>query len=238
MARFCPQCGAQQDESARFCGKCGTPIPVIEPQAPINPQPEAAYTQPQENYYAQSEPQYAQPENSYIPPQPPKKSNKKTIAIIIAAIALIAAIVIALFATGVIGGKGEDDATNTPEGVVEKYWNSAKNGDAKAMVECLPSFMFEDEEEKQEMIEDLEEGFDSGDREYYQNTRFKVVEVSYLGSYELEYIKDIIENNFGVDLDDITEYKTVIVEITTEDGTDKSRVVVIKYKGEWKLFTF
>ena len=35
---FCPKCGKQHDDSARFCGACGTPFPGV---APVNPAPQA-----------------------------------------------------------------------------------------------------------------------------------------------------------------------------------------------------
>ena len=254
MARFCPQCGTQQGDGARFCGKCGTPIPVIEPQAPVNPQPEQPYAQPQENYYAQpeqqvppqenyyaqSEPQYAQPENSYIPPQPPKKSNKKTIAIIVGAIALIAAIVIALFATGVIGGSKEDNKFASPESVAMAFFDALKNGNAREYVNCAPSFVFEDSEEKQETIEYLEEMFEDLFEEDYgkaiQKAKFTVDEVDELSSYEILLLEAELKY-YDFDMDDITDYRKVTVKMTGSYDRE-FELLVIKYKGEWKIGNF
>lgn len=42
--KFCPNCGAQLPDDARFCGNCGTPC---EPVAAPQPQPAANYAQPQ-----------------------------------------------------------------------------------------------------------------------------------------------------------------------------------------------
>ena len=262
MARFCPQCGTQQGDGARFCGKCGTPIPVIEPQAPVNPQPEQPYAQPQENYYAQPEqqvppqenyyaqpePQYAQPENSYISPQPPKKSNKKTIAIIVGAIALIAAIVITLFATGVIGGGAdkEDNKFASPESVAIAFFDAFKKGNAKELINCVPSFVFEDSEEKQEVIGYLEEMFEElYEYEDYgkaiQKAKFTVDEVDELSSYEISLVKGELKY-YDFDMDDITDYRKVTVKMTGsyegESMDQELEVIVIKYKGEWKIGNF
>jgi membrane-anchored protein YejM (alkaline phosphatase superfamily) len=94
--------------------------------------------------------------------------------------------------------------------------------------------MFNDKEDKQEMLEELEEELD--DNEFFQTARFKVTEVADFSSDDLEYIKYALENYYDVDLDDITDYKKVMVEITSEGESDKTQLVVIKYKGEWKLF--
>ena len=260
MARFCPQCGAQHDEGARFCGKCGTPIPVMEAQAPVNPQPEAAYTQPEQTYtqpettyaqpeqtYEQPQYQYAQPENTYVPPQAPKKSNKKMIAIIVGVIALIAAIVITLFATGVIGGKDkDDDKFASPESVAMAFFDAYKSGNAKALINCIPSFVFEDNEEKQEATEYLEELFEElYEYEDYakaiKNAKFTVKKVEALSSYEKLTIEDDLEY-YDIDLDDIADYKKITVEMTVsyegESMTQEIKVLVLKYNGEWKIANF
>ena len=260
MERFCSQCGAQHDEGARFCGKCGTPIPVMEAQAPINPQPEAAYTQPEQAYtqpettyaqpeqtYEQPQYQYTQPENTYVPPQAPKKSNKKTIAIIVGVIALIAAIVITLFATGVIGGKDkDDDKFASPESVAIAFLDAFKSGNAREFINCIPSFVFEDSEAKQEAIGYLEEMFEElfeyeDFEKTLKNAKFTVDEVSELSSYEISLVEDELEH-YDFDMDDITDYKNVTVKMTVsyegEPVTQEVQIIALKYKGEWKIANY
>ena len=99
MAKFCTRCGAEHEENARFCGKCGNPLSATE----VNE--ETTLSNPETT---------EQPEvdNVSQPEVPKKKSKKKIIAIAIGAVVLIAAILIALFATGTVGkggGSGKKD---------------------------------------------------------------------------------------------------------------------------------
>ena len=75
---FCTQCGASQDDNARFCTVCGAPLQqaqptpvVVEEPAPVAEQPapvveQPAYTQPaqpvQPVYTQPVQPTYAQPQ--------------------------------------------------------------------------------------------------------------------------------------------------------------------------------
>lgn len=43
---YCPRCGAPNDQAARFCGKCGEPLPASIPVAPPPPAPFAFGAQP------------------------------------------------------------------------------------------------------------------------------------------------------------------------------------------------
>jgi uncharacterized membrane protein len=62
MTKYCPQCGAQVAEFARFCNKCGTSLlptqPAETPAPPLNYQP-PNYQQP---------PNYSQGQMPYQPP--------------------------------------------------------------------------------------------------------------------------------------------------------------------------
>ncbi len=68
---LCPKCGSANDEGAKFCIICGTPLSGAQP---VQPEPqEPAYQQPQEPVYQQpQEPVYQQPqEPAYQQPQEP-----------------------------------------------------------------------------------------------------------------------------------------------------------------------
>ncbi len=93
----CPNCGAQYDVPAKFCSKCGTPIPeapaaetvhaaaaVSEAPAPEAPQPAQGYTAPP------------------APPAPAGGKNKKVgIIATVAAVAVVAVIAVVLLVSGV-----------------------------------------------------------------------------------------------------------------------------------------
>ena len=57
--KFCPQCGAQLPDDARFCGSCGASLDSV--QEPPHPQ---AYTQPV-SPTPQPQPQYSAPQPDY-----------------------------------------------------------------------------------------------------------------------------------------------------------------------------
>lgn len=101
---FCQNCGASNNEGAKFCASCGKPMAPIKNE-PIATGFVAPTVQPVVNYAAsvgqatpfQVEPAVAQTSQ----PQPPKK--KKTgllVGIIVGALVIIGAIIAVLFATG------------------------------------------------------------------------------------------------------------------------------------------
>ncbi|MCR4824567.1 MAG: zinc ribbon domain-containing protein [Bacteroidales bacterium] len=57
--KYCPNCGAQLSDDARFCGNCGT---SLEPVQPVGNPPQQPAAQPAPNY-AQPAPGYSQPAN-------------------------------------------------------------------------------------------------------------------------------------------------------------------------------
>jgi len=79
MVRYCQNCGSPLRDNAKFCGKCGTSLPI---QTPVQP----AYAQPPVQQPS-NQPQY--------PASPQKKSNGKIIAAILA-VSIIAAIICAV----------------------------------------------------------------------------------------------------------------------------------------------
>lgn len=224
MARFCPNCGAPQEDTARFCGSCGAQIPVMEAQEPINPQP-------QENYFAQ-------PQNDYVPPVAPKKSNKKVIGIVIGAVVLIAAIVIGLFAFGVFGDSKKDEESNSPEAVAEQFISAFVSGSAQKMANLYPAFMYDN---KAEFIADIEDNLNyiSSIKKMGANLSYSVGKSESVTGEDLTELKEDLEDEYGIDGDDITGCKKVEVTIKIsyqgESQNQDGEVVLIKYKGDWKV---
>jgi len=72
---FCPNCGKQNEDSARFCYGCGTVFEnaAQQPQQPVQPQYQAPQ-QPQ--YQAPQQPQYQAPQQPVYPAQQPAVPGK------------------------------------------------------------------------------------------------------------------------------------------------------------------
>ncbi len=99
MPRFCPGCGAQAADNAKFCLTCGKPLTA---QQPVQPQyQQQQYQQVPQSQPYQQQPQYQQPQYQQVPQyqqpyqqpayaQSPKKKGKGGIVFLI--ILLLAAI--------------------------------------------------------------------------------------------------------------------------------------------------
>lgn len=152
----------------------------------------------------------------------------------IMAIAAIAVIIVAVILINVI--------FPGPKAVVKKFLNAVEKGNAKAIVNCMPSFMWEDEDEKDEMIEELEEMYEDYEIE---SVEYEIKEVKKLSNKDQKYYEEIFEYyediNDEFDADKVTDYKKaeVKVVIETDDGKIRETVdfILIKYKGQWKIFS-
>lgn len=63
---YCGECGVQNDETAGFCGNCGTKILVSQPAQVQKPQ---NHQQPMNNYQQPAQPPAQQPAQGYQQPQ-------------------------------------------------------------------------------------------------------------------------------------------------------------------------
>lgn len=118
---FCPKCGAQNPDGARFCGSCGAPFAARAPQ-PAQPQSSAPQGVPQQpgapsQAASPQQPGAAQPQQpgSWQPAAPsayagmpptPRRPNRLAVPIIAigAAVAVVAALLIAFVAVPTITG--------------------------------------------------------------------------------------------------------------------------------------
>ena len=242
MAKFCANCGTQLNEADRFCTNCGAPSP-----APKTEQPHVE-SLPESTNVPHVEPQPEPTNVPHVEPQPAKakKKNKVALIAILISVVLIISTVVVLFATGTFGGgskKDDDKSTNTAEGVATKFMDALIDFNAEDVYDCFPSFFWDnDNEEKQEAIEYLQEDFDLM-KAYYDDITYEILDVEDLDEDQLEtmeYELDLFEDEFDTfDKKDVTDYKIVNYELTIKyfGTSDKSEdvVVLIKYKGQWKV---
>lgn len=119
---WCPICGVDNAEQARFCAKCGAPMegaageepapaPEAAQEAPVPPEPFAEVAQPPQPEPAIPE-QPAPPQPAGPPPQPPRKGRAGlVIAIIVVLFVLLGACAgVALAVTGSNKARAEAEA--------------------------------------------------------------------------------------------------------------------------------
>ncbi len=166
----------------------------------------------------------------------PKKPSKKHLiiggAICVAVLAIILSLILSLFG---------------PKALARKYVKASFNGNAKQYVNCMPSFMWEDKEEKKDLIEMYEEYFDEEDNDY-KRLRIEKIVVQKFTKEEREEVEDVIER-LEKAFDNLKEGKikartfrkiTVFITYKDEDGVSYAKtmsLVGFKYKGQWKVFS-
>lgn len=265
--KFCPNCGTQLPDDAGFCTNCGNrfesqPQPQPQQQAPNNqygyqaPNGQAPYGQVPNNQYGYQAPNnqapYGQAPNNqygYQAPnaQAPKKESiiTKTIAkikgmdkkkLLVFGGAILAGIIAIVVALSLLTG---------PKALARKYVNAYLKGNAKQYVNCMPSYMFEDKEDKKDKIEYYEDLFDERDSEY-KNVKIEKIIVKKVPKDTKEDFKDSLKSleyvydNFDADKLNVNSlrYVSVFVSYKDEDGNPCSDVwefAMAKYKGKWTI---
>ena len=265
-ALFCTKCGSAQQPPVQPMNQPPinqTPVapngymPQQPPMAqsgyiPVNQPPMDQPPMPQNGYMPQ-QPTMPQAE----PTQPAKKSNKPLIiGIIIALIVALTVVTILLVTQSSSSGKSSHSGGSssssgsgssgvkpvTAESVVREFMEALGNGDAETFVNCCCDAMFYDDFDKDDYIEELEDLFDDMEIEYFE---YEIESVDDLSNSEIkdleeefEYIEEYYDNDF--DADKVTDYKKVKVHVSYEsnygDYDDIDEFIVIKYKGQWKIF--
>lgn len=223
MSKFCKNCGASLEDNTKFCSNCGTEVSACE-DAPVQENVEApaaegaAPAKRKLSFNIEDIKAYV----SNIDKPKAIKLGSIAAAVVVAIVAIIVAISLIF---------------PSPEAVVKKALNAAIDGNAKAYVNLLPPFLFEDEDEKEDMIELYETIFEN-----MEDMEFEIKKVSKMSSSDKKDIKENLEEMEDYlddfDADDVTDFKVVKVRI--DDGDDKSTrdMNVIKYKGRWYLFDY
>lgn len=199
---FCTNCGTKNDNNALFCSGCGTRFDVTHPTVQTELSHETGF-----------------------------HSNKRTVGIVIAAVAAIAALIIGFFV--LTGGIGTQERTY--KDVVADLCKAVENCDAKAIVELLPDdvitfLMEENNMTKRELINDLQDVADE----------FSAYSITYeiLGTEPYDDLENLKAqyNQAGVNVSDAKIVNTIITLII-EDETDSDRIgiLLIKVDGQWYL---
>ena len=231
MSKFCPNCGAMLDDSTVFCSSCGT-------QVESQPQP-----QPEYNQYNQYNDFGYQPGPSFTPPPSPAPKKKhfeiklnlkiKKKPFIIGASVFVAVLAIILVYCLVF----------TPAAVARSYVNAMINGNGNQAANALPSFFFEDKDDKEDFIDDFEDYYEPDDDE---KVSIKDVVTKKLSEDEQDALEDRLEyfeeylDDFDADDINVKSAKKVyvFVVVTDEEGDTYSNVLsyyVVSYKGLWKV---
>lgn len=224
MAKFCPKCGSALDDNAVFCTSCGENM----------------------NSYAQNPTPESNPN-----PNPGKKPNIKLPAFVANILSLpkkklmiyggiaLAAIVAIIVAICLI--------FPSPKMVVRNYMNGFLHKNAGQIINCYPSFMWEDNDEKKEAKEELKDALEDLELDEYDKVSYEIIDVNKLTksqreSWEsrLESYEDIYDK-FKASNCNLKTAKEIEVKITIKDGGDTRRTTVsfilINYRGVWKIFS-
>ena len=229
MAKFCTKCGTALDDNAVFCTSCGESI----------------------NNYAHA-PTPDHPESNPNPaPNPGKKPNIKLPAFVTNILSLpkkklmiyggiaLAAIVAIIVAICLI--------FPSPKMVVNNYMNGILHGNATQVVNCYPSFMWEDNDEKKEAIETLKDAIEDMGLDEYDKVSFEIIDVNTLSKIQRKSWESTLESyedrydNFKASNCNIKTAKEIEVKVTIKDGGDTRRTtvkfIVMNYRGIWKIFS-
>ncbi len=244
---FCKKCGAPIAEGNAFCVACGAkvetePAPAEPVAAPVEPvaapaepapasaEPVAAPAETVAPIAPAVQPEYAAATCEYAPA--PKKSKAKLFAVL-GAVAVCAAVVIALFATGIIGGKGGKGGSYTD--VAIGYAKATEVGDIMGAIDyCAPDIMacmkdvYTGIAEEQDMT--LDEFFEMLAEDYEEEFDEKVTIKSMEDFFKLqkEVAADELKEEFGkykieasVDKDAVEELSKSEIEETIEEIADE-----------------
>lgn len=230
--KFCPNCGTQLADDAVFCSGCGANI-----ESQVNTQ-QPPYS---DNQYGYQAPDYGYDQAPQPAPKAKKKFDlksmpkKKLLILAGAALAVILAVILAF--TFLIG----------PGALARRYVNAYMNGNAKQYVNCLPSFYWEDNDEKQEAIEDYEDTFEDV-KEDVKNAKIEKIVVQKLSKDEREDVEDRVEyykqyfDNFKANKFNVNSVKKVSVMVSYKDGDGELQTYLFhlyvgKYNGKWVVIS-
>lgn len=219
---FCRKCGAENDDSARFCHTCGLVLiprqqvspPPVEPVTPVVP---------------------VEPEIPTAPvPSKPKRSRKKLWILLTAAVLVIALGVSAFLLF-----------RNSPKKVANDTLDAIFTADAETIFQLLPEdalkTMYSTRAERREAQNNLqvrlEDILDSMDAMYASwRIDYRVVDVETMQDEDLETIQEQYDDQFDCS---VTAAKEVTVKLTGHCDDDRQvatfTLLIVKVDGKWCL---
>lgn len=242
MAKFCPNCGTELNDSSAFCPNCGSSVGApAAPAAPVNP---AAPVKPVQEKKPRVKPVSAYTADAQKPDDAIQrlidkiKGNPKCLILPGAIIAGV--LVVALVLSLVLGG-GYTDA-------LDNYVNMFM-GKSSAIGKSAPAAYWDYlEEEEGTTLKELKKEFekDYADEMDAMETflgkkikmTYEVLDEDELSSRKLKKIAEALENDYGMDVKVSAGY-ILEVELTLKGSEDKisneQEFAVLKIDGDWYL---
>lgn len=139
--KFCPWCGQSNDESFRFCQKCGRALVPASPGVAETPAAPRSSSSPQPPWpsTAAAPPVAAQAAAPVTPREPSRRKSHLAIVLVLIALLVVAAVVI-LVLTGALfetSGKGNPAVTITVTGITLTPSYTGTTDDYFSTVSCL-----------------------------------------------------------------------------------------------------
>lgn len=205
---FCPMCGKPVGDGDRFCGSCGSPQ-----RAPAKPANQAAASQA---------PRHAAPARPGFTGAHHSIPRWLIPAIILAA--AVAAVVLILTLTGVVG-KSDEELIRERIAAFEEAYTS---GDYDGMMDCLDSQMQAATEMSMGLMDGLMgemTGFDLG---VGMSDMFGLVGI--MGDFA-----DFVIDGIEIDGDNAVVTLTMNMNMYGETMSDQTALPMVKEKGDWYI---
>lgn len=221
---FCGKCGTQNPENAAFCKKCGTQLNAQKKvSAPTTAQtPVRVRPQPQQRRPAQ------------------KKNRRQDKKVGMIAVAVIAVIVL-IVAFALFGGRSYKTT-------VKQFITATYDVDAEKLIKVLPDAVIdrvmkdEDYEDYDEMIDDLNDTFESQMRSIKRyigddwSMSYKIIKVEKVSGKDLDELKKDYKKDFKIK---VSAAKVAEVEIAIKAGeTENSSsldIPLVKVGRSWYI---
>lgn len=210
---FCTNCGAETQDDAKFCVKCGKPLEEISMTNNTAAIPKINL------------------------PKVIKLGNKKLLTIGAAALAVI--ILITALSVTLSGRKA---GLSSPEEACEAYFDGYSHADFDRMLKSYPQFFIEDGDGKDSLIKGIQNNYDNQFGKYVeQGYEFKYNATGYLMLEKdaAKRVEDTINSIYDSD-ESLSDVALVDFEIIMKlDGKVKGTPsyhaggYAFKYKGKW-----
>lgn len=212
---FCPKCGKPFEENASNCAYCGAKNPAAP--AAVNPKVNEIVNKA-------------------------KSLNKKNVVILAGAV--VAVIVVIALLSSLLGG-GYKKA-------IDNFFDFTVEGDVDKLEDLAPEDFWEELEDEydvkmKDIKDSLEEEFEAQlenlEDEYGKNikVKYKVIEKEKMDEDDLDDLKDMLKENYGIAKKSVKKALEVEVEATIkgkdDEDTEEQDMVIVKIGNKWYLST-